>query len=159
MLPSLCYVAEMIRLPFGAIELDEERIRSLPAESLRTLSVKLLVDLNEARDRLNQSPENSARSPSSRAPWVERKGRWARPQRGRGRGRGADRSASGARGLGVGLGPDCGKRLQTLRTEGRPDQRDQPRQRLQGLGRRRLVHLRPQPLATRSMRLFERLEP
>ena len=50
-------------------QLDEERIRSLPAESLRTLSVKLLVDLKEARDRLNQSPENSSRPPSSRAPW------------------------------------------------------------------------------------------
>ena len=37
-------------------QLDEEKIRSLRAEPLRTLSVKLLADLKEARDRLNQGP-------------------------------------------------------------------------------------------------------
>ena len=50
-------------------QLDEERIRSLAAENLRTLSLKLLADLKEAHDRLNQSPDNSSRPPSSRAPW------------------------------------------------------------------------------------------
>ena len=50
-------------------QLDDEKIRSLPAETLRTLSSKLLSDLKEARDRLNQSPDNSSRPPSSRAPW------------------------------------------------------------------------------------------
>ncbi len=50
-------------------QLDEETIRSLAAESLCTLSLKLLADLKEARDRLNQSPDNSSRPPSSRAPW------------------------------------------------------------------------------------------
>ena len=50
-------------------QLDEETIRSLQAGTLRTLSVKLLADLKEARDRLNQSPDNSSRPPSSRAPW------------------------------------------------------------------------------------------
>jgi len=50
-------------------QLDEETIGSLQAESLRTLSLKLLADLKEARDRLNQCPENSSRPPSSRAPW------------------------------------------------------------------------------------------
>ena len=50
-------------------QLDEETIRSLQAERLRTLSLKLLADLKEARDRLNQSPDNSSRPPSSRAPW------------------------------------------------------------------------------------------
>jgi len=50
-------------------QLDEEKIRSLQAEKLRTLSVKLLADLKEARDRLNQAPDNSSRPPSSRAPW------------------------------------------------------------------------------------------
>ena len=50
-------------------QLDEETIRSLEAGTLRTLSVKLLADLKEARDRLNQSPDNSSRPPSSRAPW------------------------------------------------------------------------------------------
>ena len=50
-------------------QLDEETIGSLQTERLRTLSLKLLADLKEARDRLNQSPENSSRPPSSRAPW------------------------------------------------------------------------------------------
>ncbi len=50
-------------------QLDEETIRSLQAETLQTLSVKLLADLKEARDRLNQSPDNSSRPPSTRAPW------------------------------------------------------------------------------------------
>ncbi|MCP4042209.1 MAG: transposase, partial [Gammaproteobacteria bacterium] len=36
---------------------------------MRTLSLKLLADLKEARDRLNQSPDNSSRPPSTRAPW------------------------------------------------------------------------------------------
>jgi len=50
-------------------QLDEQTIRSLQAERLRTLSLKLLADLKEARDRLNQSPDNSSRPPSTRAPW------------------------------------------------------------------------------------------
>ena len=50
-------------------QFDDETIRSLPAEILRTLSSKLLADLKEARDRLNQSPDNSSRPPSNRAPW------------------------------------------------------------------------------------------
>ncbi len=49
-------------------QLDEQTIRSLQAERLRTLSLKLLADLKEARDRLNQSPDNSSRPPSTRAP-------------------------------------------------------------------------------------------
>ena len=50
-------------------QLDDETIRSLPVETLRTLSSTLLADLKEARDRLNQGPDNSSRPPSSRAPW------------------------------------------------------------------------------------------
>jgi len=50
-------------------QLDEETIRSLQAETLRTLALKLLADLKAARDRLNQSPDNSSRPPSTRAPW------------------------------------------------------------------------------------------
>jgi hypothetical protein len=50
-------------------QLNEQRIRDLQAEALRNLSVKLLTDLKEARDRLNQNPDNSSRPPSSRAPW------------------------------------------------------------------------------------------
>lgn len=50
-------------------QLDEERVRSFAPEDLCILSLKLLADLKEAHDRLNQSPDNSSRPPSSRAPW------------------------------------------------------------------------------------------
>jgi hypothetical protein len=50
-------------------QLDEEYLRSLSPDSLQLLSLKLLGDLKEAHDRLNQNPENSSRPPSSRAPW------------------------------------------------------------------------------------------
>lgn len=50
-------------------QIDATYIQSLELEALRSLSVRLLADLKEARDRLNQGPENSSRPPSSRAPW------------------------------------------------------------------------------------------
>jgi transposase len=50
-------------------QLDDDYLRGLPAESLRLLSGKLLADLKEAHDRLNQNPSNSSRPPSTRAPW------------------------------------------------------------------------------------------
>ncbi len=48
-------------------QIDAAYIQSLELEALRGLSVRLLADLKEARDRLNQGPENSSRPPSSRA--------------------------------------------------------------------------------------------
>jgi hypothetical protein len=50
-------------------QIDEVTLQSLSEEDLRTLSAKLLLDLKEARERLNQSPKNSSRPPSSRDPW------------------------------------------------------------------------------------------
>lgn len=50
-------------------QIDAAYIQSLELEALRDLSVRLLADLKEARDRLNQGPGNSSRPPSSRAPW------------------------------------------------------------------------------------------
>jgi transposase-like protein len=53
-------------------QLDEERIRDLKEkdpEALVNLSIRLLEDLKEARERLNQNPSNSSRPPSSQAPW------------------------------------------------------------------------------------------
>ena len=50
-------------------QIDDAYIQSLEPEALRRLSVQLLADLKEARDRLNQGPDNSSRPPSSRAPW------------------------------------------------------------------------------------------
>jgi len=50
-------------------QLDEEDLLNLPEEVLRHLSVKLLNDLKEARERLNQNSRNSSLPPSSEAPW------------------------------------------------------------------------------------------
>jgi len=50
-------------------QLDEEYLLSLSPVQLQTLSTKLLADLKEAHDRLNQNPSNSSRPPSTRAPW------------------------------------------------------------------------------------------
>ena len=55
-------------------QIDEVTLRSLSEEDLRTLSAKLLLDLKEARERLNQSPKNSSRPPSSRDPWEKNDG-------------------------------------------------------------------------------------
>src|SRR5512147_2783138 len=59
--------------PHSLRQIDDAYLQSLEVDALRGLSLRLLADLKEARDRLNQGPENSSRPPSSRAPW-ERKG-------------------------------------------------------------------------------------
>jgi transposase len=43
-------------------------------EALRELSMRLLADLKEAWDRLNQGPDHSSRPPSSRVPWERKNG-------------------------------------------------------------------------------------
>jgi hypothetical protein len=50
-------------------QLDEDYLRGLPPEQFWSLVGKLLADLKEAHDRLNQNPSNSSRPPSTRAPW------------------------------------------------------------------------------------------
>lgn len=50
-------------------QLDEAYVQSLDEGRLRGLSLRLLEDLKEARERLQQNPTNSSRPPSSRAPW------------------------------------------------------------------------------------------
>ena len=50
-------------------QIDDAYLQSLEVEALRNLSLRLLADLQEARERLNQGPTNSSRPPSSRAPW------------------------------------------------------------------------------------------
>jgi len=51
-------------------QIDEAYIRGLPREEVDRLSVKLLNDLKEAHERLNQNPSNSSVPPSARAPWL-----------------------------------------------------------------------------------------
>ena len=55
--------------PHSLRQLDQAYLDSLGEVEVRALSGKLLDDLKEAWDRLNQGPENSSRPPSSRAPW------------------------------------------------------------------------------------------
>lgn len=50
-------------------QLDEAYVQTLDAGQWRGLSLRLLEDLKEARERLRQNPNNSSRPPSSRAPW------------------------------------------------------------------------------------------
>jgi transposase len=50
-------------------QMDEGWLEKLPEAKLRQVSARMLQDLKEARDRLNQTPDNSSRPPSSRAPW------------------------------------------------------------------------------------------
>lgn len=59
-----------MNLPTASLrQIDEEYIDSLSLEKLRHLSKKMLDDLREARDRLNQTSENSSRPSGSFAPW------------------------------------------------------------------------------------------
>ena len=50
-------------------QLDEDKLLDLPEETLRRVSIRLLNDLKEARERLKQNSRNSSRPPSSEAPW------------------------------------------------------------------------------------------
>jgi transposase len=50
-------------------QMDEGWLENLPEGKLRQVSARILQDLKEARDRLNQTPDNSSRPPSSRVPW------------------------------------------------------------------------------------------
>jgi hypothetical protein len=46
-------------------QLDDDYVRSLGTDALRDLSLRLLADLKEARERLNQRPTNSSRQPGA----------------------------------------------------------------------------------------------
>lgn len=50
-------------------QLDEDKLLNLPEEALRRVSIRLLNDLKEARERLKQNSRNSSRPPSSEPPW------------------------------------------------------------------------------------------
>jgi transposase len=50
-------------------QLDEAYVQALDEGRRRGLSLRLLEDLKEARERLRQNPNNSSRPPSRRAPW------------------------------------------------------------------------------------------
>ena len=50
-------------------QMDRQWLAQQPETVARSLAALLLEDLLELHDRLNQSPTNSSRPPSSRAPW------------------------------------------------------------------------------------------
>jgi transposase len=50
-------------------QLDEAYVQRLDEGPRRGLSLRLLDDLKEARERLRQNPRNRSRPPSRRAPW------------------------------------------------------------------------------------------
>jgi len=52
-------------------QISREYLASLSPEQLLRLSGKMLDDLRDARDRLNQSPQNSSRPSGSYAPWEQ----------------------------------------------------------------------------------------
>jgi transposase len=54
---------------FDLRQIDVEYLRSLSPERLRVVAEKLLLDLKAARELASQTPQNSSRPPSSRAPW------------------------------------------------------------------------------------------
>jgi hypothetical protein len=51
-------------------QIDDAYLEGLSLETLQGVSKRLCHDLKEARERLNQTPENSSRPPSTRAPWT-----------------------------------------------------------------------------------------
>ncbi len=52
------------------IQMDEVYLQQLEHEQLKTVSARLLSDLKEAHDRLNENSQNSSRPPSTEAPWI-----------------------------------------------------------------------------------------
>jgi hypothetical protein len=54
---------------FDLRQMDEKYLSGRTLDELKEISNRLLEDLKEARDRLNRTPDNSSRPPSSRAPW------------------------------------------------------------------------------------------
>jgi transposase len=75
--------------------LDDAYLESLEEDALRALSGKLLADLKEARERLNQNSRNSSRPPSREAPWEKPKA-----------GDDAPPAEGGGKGFGPGPGPE-----------------------------------------------------
>lgn len=67
-------------------QISQEYLASLTGEQLLKLSGKMLADLREARDRENQTPQNSSRPSGSYAPWEQEKFGKAKSEREKGSG-------------------------------------------------------------------------
>ena len=55
-------------------QMNDEWLKKLPAELLLEVSKRLLHDVKELQDRLNQNPDNSSCPPTSQAPWANKSG-------------------------------------------------------------------------------------
>ena len=51
------------------IQMDDEWVSALTSSEKEALLIRALFELRKSRDRLNQSPSNSSKPPSTRAPW------------------------------------------------------------------------------------------
>jgi hypothetical protein len=52
-------------------QINDERLKKLLAELLLEVSKRLLHDVKEWQDRLNQNPDKRSRPPTSQAPWAK----------------------------------------------------------------------------------------
>ena len=52
-------------------QMTDEWLQKLPADLLLEVSRRLLHDVQELQDRLNQNPDNSSRPPTSQPPWAK----------------------------------------------------------------------------------------
>ena len=59
----------MILSNYDLKQIDQDYLGTLPPGKLLDVSLKLLEDLKDARERLNQTPQNSSRPSGSYAPW------------------------------------------------------------------------------------------
>ena len=50
-------------------QMDDEWVSALTSSEKESLLVRALFELRKSRDRLNQSPRNSSKPPSTSAPW------------------------------------------------------------------------------------------
>jgi transposase len=53
--------------------MDEAWLQSLPEATMRVVLQRVVADLKEARDRLNQNADNSSQPPGNRPPWENRR--------------------------------------------------------------------------------------
>ena len=67
---ELSVLIRMVLKDHSLRQIDKAYLEALSPAELLEVSCKLLVDLKEARERLNQSSRNSSVPPGARAPWL-----------------------------------------------------------------------------------------
>lgn len=51
------------------LQMDAEWLKTLPAERLLEVSIRLSDDVKELQERLNQNPASNSNPPAGQAPW------------------------------------------------------------------------------------------